>query len=104
MASAYINKNIDHWDEICTLFAMDRATSQEAEQHEESVAAIEKENETCSASEANSASSIKSSKKDSIMDAISRFIDSFNTIYNQTNFHLSPIPKRFMMLFQRLPD
>ncbi|XP_057546639.1 uncharacterized protein LOC130825428 [Amaranthus tricolor] len=26
------------------------------------------------------------------------------TIYNQTNFHLSPIPKRFMMLFQRLPD
>ena len=71
------------------LFAMDRATGQEAEQHEEFVVAVEKENETCSASEANSGSSNKNSKKDSIVDAISRFTESFEN-YLQSN---KPPPK-----------
>ena len=63
---------------------MNRATGQESKQHEELVAAMEKVNETCSASKANSASSNKRIKKYCIVDAISRFTDSFEK-YLQSN-------------------
>ncbi|XP_021763140.1 uncharacterized protein LOC110727870 [Chenopodium quinoa] len=50
-ASAYQNKCFENWDDICTLFAPDRAIGDGAEQHEEAAAAMENENDNASTSE-----------------------------------------------------
>uniref|UniRef100_A0A803L9U5 Myb/SANT-like domain-containing protein n=1 Tax=Chenopodium quinoa TaxID=63459 RepID=A0A803L9U5_CHEQI len=48
-ASAYQNKCFENWDDICTLFAPDRAIGDGAEQHEEAAAAMENENDNANA-------------------------------------------------------
>ncbi|KMT02385.1 hypothetical protein BVRB_9g204980 [Beta vulgaris subsp. vulgaris] len=76
-ASGYLNKCIDNWDDIVTLFALDRATGDGAEQHEESAAAMDTETEGGSTSETSSGGSNKKLKRDRLADAVSSFADSF---------------------------
>ncbi|XP_021723016.1 uncharacterized protein LOC110690478 [Chenopodium quinoa] len=75
--SAYQNKCIENWDDICTLFAPDRAIGDVAEQHEEAAAAMENENDNASTSETASGDSNKRLKKDRLADAVSSFAESF---------------------------
>ncbi|XP_021860459.2 uncharacterized protein [Spinacia oleracea] len=77
VASAYLNKCIENWDDICTLFAMDRANGEGAEQHDESATAMETENEVGSTSETTSGESNKRLKRDRLADAVSSFAESF---------------------------
>ncbi|XP_048499016.1 uncharacterized protein LOC125496948 isoform X2 [Beta vulgaris subsp. vulgaris] len=76
-ASGYLNKCIDNWDDIMTLFALDRATGDGAEQHEESAASMDTEIEGGSTSETSSGGSNKKLKRDRLADAVSSFADSF---------------------------
>ncbi|KMT02615.1 hypothetical protein BVRB_9g202990 [Beta vulgaris subsp. vulgaris] len=76
-ASAYQNKQIDNWDDICTLVAVDRAVGDGVEQHEESASAMEAENEGVSTSETPSGESNKRLKRDRLADAVSSFAKSF---------------------------
>uniref|UniRef100_A0A803M756 Uncharacterized protein n=1 Tax=Chenopodium quinoa TaxID=63459 RepID=A0A803M756_CHEQI len=76
-ASAYQNKCIENWDDICTLFAPDRAIGDGAEQHEEAAAAMENENDNASTSETASGDSNKRLKRDRLADAVSSFAESF---------------------------
>ncbi|KAL1828655.1 hypothetical protein ACET3Z_007067 [Daucus carota] len=75
-ASAYKNKRIPNWDDICTLFASDRAIGDGAEQFEESAAAMELENEFSTA-ETGSGESNKRQKRDRLADAVTSFAESF---------------------------
>jgi hypothetical protein len=85
-ASAYLNKRIDNWDEICALVAIDRAVGDGAEQHEESVAAMAVENEGANLSEATSGeSSSKRLKRDRLADAVSSFAESFKDYMQSKN-------------------
>uniref|UniRef100_A0A803MKL7 DDE Tnp4 domain-containing protein n=1 Tax=Chenopodium quinoa TaxID=63459 RepID=A0A803MKL7_CHEQI len=73
----YKNKCIENWDDICTLFAPDRAIGDGAEQHEEAAAAMENENDNASTSETASGDSNKRLKRDRLADAVSSFAQSF---------------------------
>ncbi|KAL1816919.1 uncharacterized protein LOC108208423 isoform X2 [Daucus carota subsp. sativus] len=75
-ASAYQNKCIQNWDDICTLFASDRATGDGAEQFEESATAMELENDISTA-ETGSGESNKRQKRDRLADAVTSFAESF---------------------------
>ncbi|XP_074335607.1 uncharacterized protein LOC141672823 isoform X1 [Apium graveolens] len=76
-ASAYQNKRIQNWDDICTLFAADRANGDGAEQYEESAAAMELENEVASTAETGSGELNKRQKRDRLADAVTSFAESF---------------------------
>ncbi|KMS95737.1 hypothetical protein BVRB_005390 [Beta vulgaris subsp. vulgaris] len=76
-ASGYLNNCIDNWDDIVTLFALDRATSDGAEQHEESATAMDTEIEGGSTSKTSPGGSNKKLKRDRLADAVSSFTDSF---------------------------
>ncbi|KNA06554.1 hypothetical protein SOVF_179940 [Spinacia oleracea] len=76
-ASAFLNKFIENWEDICTLFAMDRANGEGAEQHGESTTAMETESEVGSTSETISGVSNKRLKRDRLADAVSSFAESF---------------------------
>ena len=56
-ASAYMNKRIENWDDICALVSVDRAIGYRAKQHEESAAALETENQGAHISDATSGES-----------------------------------------------
>lgn len=76
-ASAYRNKCIENWDDICTLVASDRAIGDGAEQHEESASAMETEKEGDNISETTSGISNKRLKRDRLADAVTSFAESF---------------------------
>ncbi|KAL1819357.1 hypothetical protein ACET3Z_014226 [Daucus carota] len=74
-ASAYQNKCIQNWDDICTLFASDRATGDGAEQLGESATPMELENDV-STVETESGESNKRQKRDRLDDAVTNFAES----------------------------
>ncbi|KAL2923372.1 Small EDRK-rich factor 1 [Bienertia sinuspersici] len=76
-AFVYQNKCIENWDDICTLFALDRATDEGAEQHEECADAMDTKIDGASTSENSSGDSNKRLKRDHLADAISGFVESF---------------------------
>ncbi|KAL8120249.1 hypothetical protein AgCh_017412 [Apium graveolens] len=76
-ASAYQNKRIQNWDDICTLFASDRAIGDGAEQYEESATAMELENEVVSTAETSSGELNKRQKRNRLADAVTSFAESF---------------------------
>ncbi|KAL1826502.1 hypothetical protein ACET3Z_004914 [Daucus carota] len=100
-ASKYQNKSIHNWDDICTLFASDRATGEGAEQYEESAAAMEMENELGSGgagSEVASGESNKKVKRDRLADAVTKFAKSLFVILNEIKYlsHVSPTSKYYL--------
>lgn len=102
-ASAYQNKCIDNWDDICTLFASDRATGDGAEQHEESSTAMEMENEIGSGSEAISGESNKRVKRDRLADAVTRFAESFSDYVNKAQGPQRPSSKEIYEVVSAIP-
>ncbi|KAL8146913.1 hypothetical protein AgCh_004589 [Apium graveolens] len=76
-ASAYKNKHIQNWDDICTLFSSDRATGEGAEQFEESAVTMDLENEAISTAETGPGESNKRQKRDRLADAVTSFAESF---------------------------
>ncbi|KAL8092560.1 hypothetical protein AgCh_034723 [Apium graveolens] len=74
-ASAYQNKRIQNWDDICTLFASDRAIGDGAEQYEESATAMELKNEVVSTAETGSDELNKRQKRDRLADAVTSFVE-----------------------------
>ena len=77
-ASAYMNKRIENQDDICALVSVDRAIGDGVEQHEESTATLETENQGAHISDATSGeSSIKKLKRDRLADAVTSFAETF---------------------------
>ncbi|XP_057547009.1 uncharacterized protein LOC130825683 [Amaranthus tricolor] len=68
-ASAYMNKRIENWDDICALVSVDRAIGD---------GALETENQGAHISDATSGeSSIKKLKRDRLADAVTSFAETF---------------------------
>ncbi|XP_017242378.1 uncharacterized protein LOC108214731 [Daucus carota subsp. sativus] len=105
-ASKYQNKSIDNWDDICTLFASDRATGEGAEQYEESAAAMEMENELGSGganSEAASGESNKKVKRDRLADAVTKFAESFSEYVSKARGPPRPSSKEIYDVLSAVP-
>lgn len=102
-ASAYQNKCIDNWDDICTIFASDRATGDGAEQHEESAFAMEMENEVGSGSDTISGESNKRVKRDRLADAVSKFAESFTEYASRAQGPPKPSSKEIYDVISAIP-
>ncbi|KAL6529587.1 hypothetical protein OROGR_015210 [Orobanche gracilis] len=102
-ASAYQNKCIDNWVDICTLFASDRATGDGSEQHEESATAMEMENEVGSGSETVSMESNKRIMRDRLAHAVTRFSESFNEYVSKAQGPSRPSSKEIYDIISVVP-
>ena len=77
-ASAYMNKRIENWDDICALVSVDTTIDDGAEQHKESAATLETENQGAHILDAASGeSSSKKLKMDRLADAVTSFAETF---------------------------
>ncbi|KAL6551405.1 hypothetical protein OROMI_021893 [Orobanche minor] len=100
-AFAYQNKCVDNWDDICTLFASDRATGDGAEQHEKSTTAMEMENEVGSGLETVSVESKKRIKRDRLADDV--FAESFNEYVSKAQGPPRPSSKEIYDVISVVP-
>ncbi|KAL6511124.1 hypothetical protein OROGR_022248 [Orobanche gracilis] len=97
------NKCIDNWDDICTLFASDRATGDGVEQHEESATAMEMENEVGSGSDTVSMESNKRIKRDRLANAVIRFAESFSEFVSKAQGPPLPSSKKIYDVISLVP-
>ena len=81
-----MKKCIENWNHIVTLFALDRAIGDGAEQHEESAAAMDTETKRATSS----GGSNKKLKRDRLADVISSFVNSFKEYVSKTQDSLKP--------------
>ena len=78
-AGFYRNKEVDYWDDICTLCGPDRALGDGVEMHDEAAEAMdyELESEGGSSIKSMSSSGCKKQKRDKLADAMANFTDCF---------------------------
>ncbi|KAL1810877.1 hypothetical protein ACET3Z_020942 [Daucus carota] len=103
-ASTYLNKSIDNWDDISTLFASNRATGEGAEQYEESAVAMEMKNELGSGGagpETVSGESNKKAKRDRLADAV--IVESFSEYVSKARGPPRPSTKEIYDVLSVVP-
>ncbi|XP_057537560.1 uncharacterized protein LOC130815195 [Amaranthus tricolor] len=104
VASAYRNKNIDYWDEICTYLPWIELWVKKLSNMKNLWQLWRKKMKLAVLLRQTLHHLTRGQRKILSWMLFLDLQSHLKTIYNQTNFHLSLIPKRFMMLFQRLPD